>query len=90
MPNGGPDGGDGGRGGHVILRGNRNYWTLLHLKYERHVFAGHGGNGSKSRSTGKDGEDKVIEVLVRQPLCTMRKPANMCATLPNTDRKSFS
>ena len=62
MPNGGPDGGDGGRGGHVILRGNRNYWTLLHLKYERHVFAGHGGNGSKSRSTGKDGEDKVIEV----------------------------
>ncbi len=62
MPNGGPDGGDGGRGGHVILRGNRNYWTLLHLKYERHVFAGHGGNGSKSRSTGKDGEDKIIEV----------------------------
>lgn len=46
----------------MILRGNRNYWTLLHLKYERHVFAGHGGNGSKSRSTGKDGEDKVIEV----------------------------
>lgn len=44
------------------MRGNRNYWTLLHLKYERHVFAGHGGNGSKSRSTGKDGEDKVIEV----------------------------
>ena len=45
MPNGGPDGGDGGRGGHVILRGNRNYWTLLHLKYERHVFAESGGNG---------------------------------------------
>ena len=62
MPNGGPDGGDGGRGGHVILRGNRNYWTLLHLKYERHVFAGHGENGSKSRSTGKNGEDKIIEV----------------------------
>ena len=62
MPNGGPDGGDGGRGGHVILRGNRNYWTLLHLKYERHVFAEHGGNGSKSRSFGKDGADKVIEV----------------------------
>lgn len=62
MPNGGPDGGDGGRGGHVILRGNRNYWTLLHLKYERHIFAGHGGNGSQSRSTGKDGDDKVIEV----------------------------
>ena len=62
MPNGGPDGGDGGRGGHVILRGNRNYWTLLHLKYERHVFAEHGGNGSKNKSFGKDGADKVIEV----------------------------
>ena len=62
IPNGGPDGGDGGRGGHVILRGNRNYWTLLHLKYDRHVFAGHGGNGSRNRSFGKDGEDKVIEV----------------------------
>ena len=43
VPNGGPDGGDGGRGGHVYLRGNRNYWTLLHLRYDRHVFAGHGG-----------------------------------------------
>ncbi len=61
-PNGGPDGGDGGRGGHVILRGNRNYWTLLHLKFDRHIFAGHGESGSKSRSTGKDGEDRVIEV----------------------------
>ena len=62
MPNGGPAGGDGGSGGHVMLRGNRNYWTLLHLKYERHVFAENGGNGSKSRSFGKDGADKVIEV----------------------------
>ncbi len=62
IPNGGPDGGDGGRGGHVILRGNRNYWTLLHLKYERHVFAGHGENGSRNRSSGKNGEDKIIEV----------------------------
>lgn len=62
VPNGGPDGGDGGRGGHVILRGNRNYWTLLHLKYERHVFAGHGESGGKSRSFGRDGADKVIEV----------------------------
>ncbi len=61
-PNGGPDGGDGGRGGHVILRGNRNYWTLLHLKFDRHIFAGHGESGSKSRSTGKDGADRVIEV----------------------------
>ena len=61
-PNGGPDGGDGGRGGHIILRGNRNYWTLLHLKFDRHAMAGHGESGSKGRSFGKDGEDKVIEV----------------------------
>ena len=52
----------GGRGGHVILRGNRNYWTLLHLKYDRHILAGHGESGSKNRSFGKDGADKVIEV----------------------------
>ena len=62
VPNGGPDGGDGGRGGHVFLRGNRNYWTLLHLRYERHVFAGHGGNGGKSGSHGADGEDRCIDV----------------------------
>ena len=62
IPNGGPDGGDGGRGGHVILRGNRNYWTLLHLRYDRHIMAGHGESGSKNRSFGKDGEDKIIEV----------------------------
>ena len=61
-PNGGPDGGDGGRGGHVILRGNRNYWTLLHLRYDRHAMAGHGESGSKNRSFGKDGADKIIEV----------------------------
>lgn len=62
VPNGGPDGGDGGRGGHVILRGNRNLWTLLHLRYDRHAIATSGGNGSDSRSTGKDGADKIIEV----------------------------
>ena len=62
IPNGGPDGGDGGRGGHVYLRGNHNYWTLLHLRYERHVFATHGGNGGKSGSTGADGEDRYIDV----------------------------
>lgn len=62
IPNGGPDGGDGGRGGHVFLRGNHNYWTLLHLRYERHVFATHGGNGGKSGSTGADGEDRYIDV----------------------------
>jgi len=62
VPKGGPDGGDGGRGGHVILRGNKNYWTLLHLKYARHVFAEDGENGRKNRSFGKDGNDKIIEV----------------------------
>lgn len=61
-PNGGPDGGNGGRGGHIILRGNRNYWTLLHLRYDRHAFAGNGGNGSRNKSTGSDGADKIIEV----------------------------
>lgn len=62
IPKGGPDGGDGGRGGHVILRGNRNLWTLLHLKYKRHVFATNGEAGSANRSSGKDGVDQVIEV----------------------------
>jgi GTP-binding protein len=59
---GGPDGGDGGRGGHIILRGNKNYWTLIHLKYARHVYAGDGEQGSGSRSFGKDGEDRIIDV----------------------------
>ena len=62
QPHGGPDGGDGGKGGDIILRANRNYWTLLHLRYQRHVLAGHGESGSKNRSFGKDGEDRVIEV----------------------------
>lgn len=64
VPKGGPDGGDGGRGGHIILRGNRNKWTLLHLKFTRHIFAGNGESGTGSRSFGKDGEDKLIEVPV--------------------------
>jgi len=59
---GGPDGGDGGRGGHVYLVGNKDLWTLFHLKFMRHVKAGHGGDGGSSRSTGADGEDKFIEV----------------------------
>ncbi len=70
-PKGGPDGGDGGKGGDVILSGNRNLWTLIHLKYKRHVFAGDGESGSKSRSTGKDGDNAVIEV----PLGTVAKDA---------------
>jgi len=69
IPKGGPDGGDGGRGGHVILRGNSQLWTLLHLKYERHVFAGNGLNGGKQQSTGADGKDVVVEV----PLGTVAK-----------------
>ena len=59
---GGPDGGDGGRGGHVIIKGNGNLWTLLHLKFKRHIKAGHGAHGSSGRSTGADGEDAINEV----------------------------
>lgn len=62
VPKGGPDGGDGGRGGHIILKGNRNMWTLLPLKFKRHIFAGNGQSGSGGRSFGKDGEDQIIEV----------------------------
>ena len=66
---GGPDGGDGGRGGHVIIKGNAQMWTLLHLRYKKHVFAGHGESGSKNNSFGADGEDVTIEV----PLGTVVK-----------------
>lgn len=68
---GGPDGGDGGRGGHIILAGNENLWTLLHLKYQKHIKAGDGGPGGKQRSFGADGEDIVVEV----PLGTIVKDA---------------
>jgi len=64
IPKGGPDGGDGGRGGHIILRGNRHMWTLLPLRYQRHVFATDGESGGAGRSFGKDGEDRIIEVPV--------------------------
>ena len=70
-PKGGPDGGDGGRGGHIILRGNKQMWTLLHLKYRKHIIAEYGGSGGKSRSTGKDGEDIYLDV----PLGTIAKDA---------------
>jgi GTPase len=69
---GGPDGGDGGQGGHVILRGNHQLWTLLHLRYKKHIFAGHAGDGSKSNSTGADGENVIIEV----PLGTVARLAD--------------
>lgn len=62
QPNGGPDGGDGGHGGSVYLRGNHNYWTLLHLKYQRHIFAEHGGDGGRDKCHGTDGKDVYIDV----------------------------
>lgn len=72
MPKGGPDGGDGGRGGHIILRGNQQLWTLLHLKYTRHLKAGHGQSGMSSLKSGAKGNDIVIEV----PLGTVAKLAD--------------
>lgn len=74
---GGPDGGDGGRGGHIIVKGNEQMWTLLHLKYQKHIFAEHGGNGSGNKRIGKDGESRVIEV----PLGTVAKDAETGETL---------
>lgn len=71
IPKGGPDGGDGGRGGHVILKGNAQLWTLLHLRYTKHIKAGNGGNGGAQTSTGANGKDAVIEV----PLGTVAKNA---------------
>lgn len=64
IPKGGPDGGDGGRGGHIILRGNRHLWTLLPLRYRRHIFATDGQSGGENRSHGSDGQDQIIEVPV--------------------------
>lgn len=61
-PNAGPDGGDGGRGGHIILRGNQQLWTLLHLRYHKNVLAENGENGSKDNCTGRQGEDIILEV----------------------------
>ena len=61
-PRGGPDGGDGGRGGHIILKGNRNLWTLLAFKYRKHVKAGHGGDGGLNNRSGANGEDIILEV----------------------------
>ncbi|MFT5970733.1 MAG: GTP-binding protein [Flavobacteriales bacterium] len=68
---GGPDGGDGGRGGHIILRGNSQLWTLLHLKYRKHIKAGHGAVGTQNTSTGSDGKDEILDV----PLGTVAKDA---------------
>ena len=68
---GGPDGGDGGRGGHIIIQGNDQMWTLLHLKYQKHLFAEHGGSGGGNKKIGKDGQSKTIQV----PLGTVAKNA---------------
>jgi GTPase len=70
-PRGGPDGGDGGRGGHIILRGNKQMWTLLHLKYRKHVVAEPGTGGSGARKSGKQGEDEILDV----PLGTVARDA---------------
>jgi GTP-binding protein len=71
IPKGGPDGGDGGRGGHIILRGNEQRWTLLPLKYKKHIKADHGGGGSGNLKTGADGDDVYIDV----PLGTVARDA---------------
>lgn len=78
IPKGGPDGGDGGRGGHIILRGNQQKWTLLHLKYRKHIRAGHGENGGKQTSTGAFGSDEILDV----PLGTVARD-------PETGEKMF-
>ncbi len=69
VPKGGPDGGDGGRGGHIILRGNKQLWTLLHLKFKKHVIASNGKSGEGGRRSGADGKDVILEV----PLGTIAK-----------------
>jgi GTP-binding protein len=68
---GGPDGGDGGHGGHIIVQGNQQMWTLLHLKYQKHLFAEHGGSGGGNNRIGKDGKSKILQV----PLGTVAKDA---------------
>src|SRR5690554_8071709 len=85
---GGPDGGDGGRGGHVIVRGNESLWTLHHLRFERHIKAGHGGDGGSSRSTGGDGQDRYIDV----PLGTVikdKETGEFILKLPNTAKREY-
>lgn len=71
VPKGGPDGGDGGRGGHIIFKGNKHLWTLIHFKFQKHFVASHGEAGGANRSFGADGKDVYIEV----PLGTIVKDA---------------
>lgn len=77
IPKGGPDGGDGGRGGHVIIAANEHKWTLLHLKYQKHIRAGHGQPGGGNHRTGADGEDVILEV----PLGTIARDADTSEVL---------
>jgi GTP-binding protein len=81
---GGPDGGDGGRGGHVIIRANQNLWTLVGFKHKQHFKAGHGEHGSKNRSTGADGEDVYVDV----PLGTVIKDAETDEVLAEITEES--
>ncbi len=81
---GGPDGGDGGRGGHVIIRSNPNLWTLVGFKHKQHFKAGHGEHGSKNRSTGADGEDVYVDV----PLGTVVKDAETDEVLAEITEES--
>ncbi|MDR2495717.1 MAG: GTPase ObgE [Tannerellaceae bacterium] len=91
IPKGGPDGGNGGKGGSVYLKGNRHYWTLLHLKYQRHIIATAGQNGSSARSTGRSGDDRIIEVpcgtvafdaLTGEYLCDITADGQLALLLP--------
>ncbi len=83
---GGPDGGNGGRGGHIILRGNKQYWTLIHLKYRKHTYAEDGQSGSGSLSTGANGKDVILDV----PLGTVVKnPETYDVLLEVTEEKDY-
>ena len=68
---GGPDGGDGGRGGHIVVKGNKQFWTLIHLKYRKHIIAEPGGSGGSARMTGAEGKDEILDV----PLGTIIRDA---------------
>ena len=89
LPKGGPDGGDGGRGGHIILQANSNLWTLLHLKYTKHVIAEDGGKGGESRSFGKDGADQVIQVPCGTVVYDADTGDYLCELTENGERKTL-
>ena len=85
-PNGGPDGGNGGRGGHVILRGNHNYWTLLHLRYDRHIFATQ--ERTEAKTNQPEQTDKTVTLTcLAEPLSIMQKLENTSAMSKRTDRR---